>query len=101
MSSFTLSTRYADQNTAATIEYFDCEKSGQNNTHTCSLDIVAFPLLNLMSYILLGFFPAINLIFTVNAKELKIALKQLHIKMKTFTVLRATGESTLSTLEKQ
>ena len=98
LTSFTLATRYVDRNIAATIEYFDCEKSGHNNTQACSLDRVVFPSLTLTSFILLGLFPAINLVFAVNTKELKSALKQLSVKAR--TVVSVTGESSISMSEK-
>ena len=99
LTGFTLFARYAEGNIVATAEYFDCEKmGGQNNTQECSLNTVVYPSMALVSYTLLGLFPAINLVFAVNTKELKSAFEQLFVK--TITVVHVTKEHSISSSSK-
>ena len=95
LTSFTLATKYASQNIAATLQYFDCEKSGRNST--CDLDIKQFPMVTLTAYVLLGLFPAINLVFVVNTKDLKSTFKKLRSKVLGKTVVSITEEKSEST----
>ena len=96
LTSFTLATKYLSHNVAATLQYFDCEKSGRNST--CDLVVKQFPMVTLTSYVLLGLFPTINLVFAVNIRELKSIFKKLRSKvlMKT-VVISTTGEKSEST----
>ena len=94
LTSFTLATKYLSHNVAATLQYFDCEKSGRNST--CDLVVKQFPMVTLTSYVLLGLFPAINLVFAVNIKELKIIFKKLHSKVLRKTVVSITEEKSES-----
>ena len=87
--SFTLFTKHIDQNAIATIEYFECEKSGRNNT--CSYDVQQTPYVSFITFLLIGLFPGINLVFAVNVQELKAFVKKLNT-----TVLK---KATLSTIE--
>ena len=95
LTSFTLATKFASQNIAATLQYFDCEKSGRNST--CDLDIKQFPMVTLTAYVLLGLFPAINLVFVVNTKDLKSTFKKLRSKVLGKTVVSITEEKSEST----
>jgi len=93
--SFTLETKYVSQNIAATLQYFDCEKSGRNST--CDLDIKQFPMVTLTAYVLIGLFPAINLVFVVNIRDLKSTFKKVRSKVLGKTVVSITEEKSEST----
>ena len=54
--------------------YFTCESLGTEmncDSQRSSYQALLNPALNCLSYILLGIFPAVNLIFAVNTEELK------------------------------
>jgi len=64
----------------AIAEYWRCESAGLNSENSCdglrdSLRQLASPGLTSASYLLLGIFPAVNLIFAVNVKERKQKFK--------------------------
>jgi len=79
-SAFTVTTRNGTLFAAAIAEYWQCESAGLNSENSCdglrdSLRPLANPGLTSASYILLGIFPAVNLIFAVNVKEIKKKVK--------------------------
>jgi len=79
-SAFTVNTRNGTLFAAAIAEYWRCESAGLNSENSCdglrdSLRQLTNPGLTSASYILLGIFPAVNLIFAVNVKEIKQKFK--------------------------
>ena len=81
---FTLSTKNASQHIRNIQLYFLCEQGGYNSSNPCSRDYLAnsYPSVTALSYILLGLFPVVNLIYATNFQELKEALRKLKLKMK-------------------
>ena len=79
MTTFTLVTRTQNKHISATLQYFQCQKSGRNNT--CSYDPEQFPAVTLASYLLLGLFPAVNLVCAVNIRETKAILNQMKTRI--------------------
>jgi len=75
-SAFTVSTRSSTLFANTIAEYWRCESAGLNSENSCDglrdlLRQLGNPGLTSASYILLGIFPAVNLIFAVNVKEIK------------------------------
>ena len=74
LTAFTLSTKNLPREAAAILDYFSCEQGGHDPEALCSRsefekwDISAFTTL---SYILLGLFPIVNLVYVLNFRELK------------------------------
>ena len=61
-------------------DYWQCEATGVDPENSCnrlkaSIGQLANPGLTTFSFVLLGIFPAVNLIFAVNISELKQKLK--------------------------
>jgi len=76
LTAFTIFTRNSTQFSDAIAEYWLCESTGVNPENTCdrlreSFQQLSYPGLSAVSYVLLGIFPAVNLIFAVNVKEIK------------------------------
>lgn len=74
LTSFTMSTRDASAIATHTLEYFLCEQGGHNPETPCSraaIDEMTDPVISTMSYILLGLFPIVNLVYALNVQELK------------------------------
>ena len=77
---FTLATKYQNYNITETLNYFDCQKSGFNNT--CKLSIKQFPTVTVGAYVLLGLLPSINLVYALNVKEIKCAIKGVYSRVR-------------------
>ena len=75
MTTFTLVARTQNKHISATLQYFQCQKSGRNNT--CSYDPEQFPAVSIASYLLLGLFPAVNFVYAVNIRETKAIFNQM------------------------
>ena len=74
LTSFTLVTRDVEEFTDEVTKYFICEAAGVDPNNPCSrrgFEDLAVPAIPALSYILLGLFPAVNLIFAINLTELK------------------------------
>ena len=76
LTSFTVATRNGTLFANAVADYWRCEIAGVDPENSCdrlrdSFEELTYPGLTSISYILLGIFPAVNLIFAVNIKELK------------------------------
>ena len=74
LTAFTLTTKKAERVVEEVSGYFECELPGIDPENPCDrsrFEALLHPVLTSLSYILLGMFPAINLIFAVNVKELK------------------------------
>ena len=73
LTTFTLTTKDGPRVSDEIIAYFTCERLGTENcdSQRSSYQMLLQPELNCLSYVLLGIFPAINLIFAVNIEELK------------------------------
>lgn len=99
LTAFTLATKYLSQNITATLQYFDCERSGYNST--CNLDITQFPSVTVAAYVLLGLFPAINLVFALNIRDLKSVLKGLRSKIMKTTVSISEEKSESTTISRK
>ena len=71
---FTFATRNDDRILEEIAGYFTCELPGIDPLNPCDrsrYQALLDPELNCFSYILLGLFPVVNLIFAVNADKLK------------------------------
>ena len=79
MTTFTLVARTQNKHISATLQYFQCQKSGRNNT--CSYDPEQFPAVSIASYLLLGLFPAVNFVYAVNIRETKAIFNQMKTKI--------------------
>jgi len=76
LTSFTVFTRNGALFGDAVADYWQCEITGVDPENSCdrlkdSFEALTYPGLTSVSYILLGIFPAVNLIFAVNIKEIK------------------------------
>ena len=75
LTSYTFSTRSVDEFTKGVSRYFLCESPGMDPDNPCDrsgFENLSYPILTLFGYILLGLFPAVNLIFAVDIRELKL-----------------------------
>ena len=80
MTAYTIVSRNEEVVMAAIKEYWQCEAIGIDPDRPCiemraSFEKLTYPGLNILAYLIFGLFPAINLIFVVNIKELKKKLK--------------------------
>ena len=89
LTAFTLAIKYLDYNITEIFNYFDCQKSGFNNT--CEFNIKQFPTVAVAAYVLLGLHPSINLVYALNVKEIKYALKGVYSQLRK-RVLPSTTE---------
>ena len=89
LTAFTLAIKHLNYNITETFNYFDCQKSGFNNT--CEFNIKQFPTITVAAYVLLGLQPSINLVYALNIKEIKYALKGVYSQVRN-RVLRSTTE---------
>ena len=74
LTSYTLSTRNVEEFIKGVSHYFLCESPGMDPDSPCDrsgFENFSYPILTLFGYILLGLFPAVNLIFAVDIRELK------------------------------
>ncbi len=74
LTTFTLTTRNDEVTVKRIFLYFVCEQKGHNPDDPCSrsdFEELTYPAWTTMSYILLGMFPIVNLIYAVNIQELK------------------------------
>lgn len=58
--------------------YFSCEQNGHDTSDPCDRGIyrqLTYPKMTAVAFILLGLFPAVNLVYALNVKELKDNLK--------------------------
>lgn len=85
LTTFTLSIKDTSEITEHLINYFSCERDGHNSSNPCSrseLEALNNPTLTTLSYVLLGLFPVVNLVYAVNIDELKVYLQCLRKKSK-------------------
>ena len=84
LTAFTLSIRNSSNFITSIQQYFLCEQGGHDSSSPCSRDYISqsFPSLTTLSYILLGLFPVVNLIYAMNLKELKEMAQKLRLKRK-------------------
>ena len=78
LTSFTINTRNAQETTQRIFEYFLCEENGVNSrcdTERNSLENEKHPWLSAFSYVLIGLFPVIFLMYFVN-KELYNSIRE-------------------------
>lgn len=80
---FSLSTRYIDHDIEAALSYFDCQRNGNNDS--CSLDLKQNPVWSLMAFVILMFFPAINLVYAVKFSDVKKILRKIRTNVNMFT----------------
>ena len=74
LTTFTLATKNEQRFREEITLYFTCESLGTEMncaSQRSSYQALLYPALNCLSFVLLGIFPAINLIFAVNTEELK------------------------------
>ena len=80
--------RNAEPLANALIEYWQCEAAGIDPDNPCSrasIEQQSNPALITISYVLLWLFPAVNLIFAVNIKEIRQKFKTWSSKTATPT----------------
>jgi len=85
---FSLNTRYENEFIQSLLDLFSCEQTGHDPENICSrsdINRLGFPSATLLSYIILGFFPVVILVYAVNVKELKKALKVYKYKLYSST----------------
>ena len=80
LTAFTITTRNGRLFAEAIAAYWRCETAGVNPENSCdrlkgSFQQMSNPGLTSASYILLGIFPAVNLVFAVNVREIKQKFK--------------------------
>lgn len=80
MTSYTIGSRNEEVVMAAIKEYWQCEAIGIDPDRPCinlraSFEELTYPGLYVLGYLIFGLFPAVNLIFVVNIKELKKKLE--------------------------
>ena len=90
LTTFTLVTRNYNNHITETLQYFECQKSGSNNT--CSYYPETNSTIAAMTFCLLGLFPAVNLVYVVNFKATKAFWKR--IKSRRFGKTAMDLEST-------
>ena len=74
LTALTLASKNGDRFSEEVTGYFKCELRGVVPEDPCDrsrYQALLYPVLNCLSFILLGIFPAINLVFAVNIEELK------------------------------
>lgn len=75
LTAFTFSIKNLTQSVKFILEHFDCERDGHNTSNPCSrsdFEALNNAALTSFSYILLGLFPIVNLVYAVNIQELKV-----------------------------
>ena len=83
LSSLTLSTRNFEALRSALWVYFFCEQGGRDPDNMCSRDDIerlTHPFMTSISFIFIGLFPVVNLIYVVNIQETKDTLKKWKFK---------------------
>ena len=89
LTTFTINTKNSDRTTKEIVEYFGCESLGpEEPCDRSGFEAQLHPVLDCLSYMLLGLFPAVNLIFAVNVKE----LKQWYSHSRLFRLVSTTVE---------
>ena len=97
LTSFTLSVRENDLYFAELFSYFACESKGNGSCPTSGYEAYMYPEINTIAYFLAGFFPAINLIYALNLKEIKSVC--LGVKKKIEVMSKPTVVSSLQSHE--
>ena len=102
LTTFTVTTRNVGQFAAAVADNWQCELTGVDPENPCnelraSLEDITYPELTSCSYILLGLFPVVNLVFAVNISELKQKLKTWCSQLPTAKFYLSEEPSTSST----
>ena len=82
LTSFTLSIRNLPSFLRKLQTYFLCEQRGHDPSNPCSrvFQEQSYPLLATASFILLGMFPVVNMLYAVNLRDLKEILKKWRLK---------------------
>ena len=91
LTTFTLATKNGQRFGEEITLYFTCESLGAEmncDSQRSAYQALLNPALNCLSYILLGIFPAINLLFAVNTEE----LKQWCCRARRFHLFSVNGE---------
>ena len=74
LTSYTLATRNVEEFIKGVSHYFFCESPGMDPDSPCDrsgFENLTHPIVNLFGFILLSLFPAVNLIFAIDIRELK------------------------------
>lgn len=100
LTTFTISTRDSGVLAEKVFSYFKCEQNGHNSSSPCSrseFGATKSAGLTTVSYILLGLFPVVNLIYAVNIQELKERWHTCSAKTKwSISDNHSTGSSALN-----
>ena len=80
LTAFTIFTRNSRLSADSVAEYWQCEIAGVNPENSCdrlrdSFQQLSYPGLTAVTIVLLGLFPAVNLMYAVNIKEIKQKVK--------------------------
>lgn len=100
LTAFTLSTKNFPKTIRLFAEYFNCERNGHNSSNPCSrseFERLNNATLTSFSYILLGLFPIVNLIYAVNIQELKVYCRCFRNFKKAVSKISNNELSTTST----
>ena len=74
LSRYTVIVRNAEPFAAQLMGYFVCEAAGHDPNQPCDRDDfrqLTYPILSAISLVLIGLFPAVNLVYALNVQELK------------------------------
>lgn len=84
LTTFTVVTRNASNYIKNIQRYFLCEQGGYDPNNPCSHDFrrQSYPSLTTLSYVLLGLFPVVNLIYAINLKEMKEIFQKMKLNKK-------------------
>jgi len=82
---FTLSVKHDDKYIESLRNLFICEQMGHNPENPCSQSDAnkqGYPYINLLSYIILGFFPVVILVYAITMDDLTKTLEFVKVKLK-------------------
>ena len=100
LTSYTVSVRNTTPLVNSAQTYFFCEQNGHNSSEPCNLDelkTLANPAGTTLAYILLmGFFPAVNMVYIVNIEELKEMWKKCLVKKRHLSMSNHSAASTVT-----
>ena len=65
----------------AELEYFECENYGRNSTFSKNTKL-HHATVSILTLVLLGIFPAVNIVFAVNIRDVKALLNLIKSKSK-------------------
>ena len=101
LTAFTLAAKNDNLFLKEIARYFTCELPGNDPQNSCDrsrYQALLYPEMNCISYVLLGMFPVVNLVFAVNIKELKERCACACLFRHILTSSKSRSNSTTSTV---